>query len=198
MRIYHRDHAGRPIRAAWVLEEVGQPYELVKMSVEESRGEEHLARHPLGKVPVLGDEDGYVFESAAICMHIADLHPQAGLIPPVGTHERALVYQWASFAPAELEPPLIEGAMWAERDPERSAKARRRFDERAAAVSRALGEEEFLVGDSLTVADVMAGTALAFTQRTGTAAGLPANITAYLARLQSRPAFERALERTSD
>jgi glutathione S-transferase len=196
MRVYHREHAGRPIRAAWTLEEVGQPYELVKMAVEESKGAEHLTRHPLGKVPVLDDEQGFIFESAAICMHIADLHPEAGLIPPLGTHERALVYQWTAFAPAELEPPLLESAIWAQRDPERSAKARKRFDERVDAVSAALDGHDYLVGDSFTVADVMAGTALAFTQRAGKDDGLPANITAYLARLQSRPAFKRARERT--
>jgi glutathione S-transferase len=137
-----------------------------------------------------------VFESSAICMHIADLNPEAGLMPALGTHERALVYQWASFAPAELEPPLIEGAIWAQRDPDRSAKARERFDQRAGVVAAMLGEREFLVGDSFTVADIMSSTALAFTQRTGTADSLPANLTAYLGRLQSRPAFKRAYART--
>jgi glutathione S-transferase len=196
MRIYHREHAGRPVRAAWMLEEVGQPYELVKMTTEEGRGEDHRARHPLGRVPVLEDDDGFVFESAAICLHIADLHPEAGLIASPGTHERALVYQWASFAPAELEPPLIESAMQAQLDPERSAKARKRFDAGVEAVADALGEREFLVGGRFGVADVMVGSALAFTARVGFADELPENLQRYIAALARRPALQRAVERT--
>ena len=196
MRVYHREHAGRPIRAVWTLEEVGRPYELVTMSSEEGKGAQHHERHPLGKVPVIEDEEGYVFESAAICMHIADLHPQAQLIPAVGTHERALVYQWAAFAPAELEPPLLESAIWAERDPERSGKARGRFAERADAVAAALGEREYLLGDSFSVADIMVASALNFTHRAGLTDTLAPNLGSYLSRLHERPAFARAHERT--
>src|SRR4051794_40805935 len=168
MRIYHRDHAGRPIRAAWMLEETGAPYEVVKMTYEEGKGEAHRQRHPLGRVPVLEDDSGrLLFESAAICLQIADTNPQAGLIPAPGTHERGLVYQWVVFGPAELEPPLIETAMYAQSDPERSAKAQARFEKGVAAVSDALGESEYLLGEAFTVADVMVGSALRFTARAG-------------------------------
>ena len=52
------------------------------MTYEEGKGEEHLARHPLGRVPVLEDDNGrLLFESAAICLQIADTHPEAGLSP---------------------------------------------------------------------------------------------------------------------
>ncbi len=198
MRILHREHAGRPLRAVWALEEAGQPFELVRMTREEGAGEEHRKRHPLGRVPVLELEDGsLVFESAAICLHIGDLFPAAGLIPAPATHPRALVYQWVVFGPAEIEPPLIESALAAERDPERSAKARGRFDAAARAVADALGEGDFLVGESLTVADIMVGSALRFTARIGIADQLPENIQGYIARLEARPAFQRALERTS-
>jgi glutathione S-transferase len=197
MRIYHREHAGRPVRAAWMLEEAGQRYEVVRMTSEEGKGVEHRARHPLGRVPVLEDDEGrLVFESLAICLHIADLYPDAALIPAPGTHDRALVYQWAAFAPAELEPPLIESAVHAQRDPERSAKARRRFDERVEALADALSAQEFLVADSFTVADVMAGTALGFTRRIGIDDDLPQNLKGYLDRLIERPAYRRAVERT--
>jgi glutathione S-transferase len=196
MRLYHREHAGRPIRVAWILEELGEPYEITTMTREESKGEEHRARHPLGRVPVLEDEDGFVFESAAICLHLADLHPDAGLAPPPGTHERALLYQWTIFAPAELEPPLIESAVHAQSDPDRSATARRRFDEAASAVSSALNGSDYLVGGRFTAADVLVGSVLAFTERIGFADELPATLRDYLARLTQRPARRRALERT--
>ena len=82
MRVYHRTGAGRPIRAVWALEEVGADYELVTMGVEEARAAEHRARHPLGRVPVLEDDEGPLFESTALVFHIAELNPDAGLLPP--------------------------------------------------------------------------------------------------------------------
>jgi glutathione S-transferase len=196
--VYHREHAGRPARVAWVLEELGEPYEIALMTFEEGKGDEHRARHPLGRVPVLeDDEGGFVFESAAICLHLADLHPESGLAPAPGSRERALLYQWTIFAPAELEPPLIESAVHAQRDPERSAAARRRFDKAAGAVSGALDGNDYLVGGRFTVADVLVGSTLSFTERIGFADELPANLREYLARLAARPARRRALERTT-
>ncbi len=192
IRIYHREHAGRPIRVAWVLEELGEPYEVVRMTREESKGDEHRSRHPLGRVPALEDEEGFIFESTAICLHLADQHPEAGLVAALGTRDRALVYQWAVFAPAELEPPLIQAAIQAERDPEGAASARRRFDAAVAAVSDSLADEDYLVGGRFTVADVLVGTALAFTARAGFADDLPENLKAYLQRLAQRPAYQRA------
>lgn len=195
MRIYHREHAGRPLRAAWALEETGQDYEVVRMTTDEGKGPEHRARHPLAKVPVLDDGAGFVFESAAIVMHVADSFPDAGLIPPLGSHDRALAYQWVVYGPAEMEPPLVESAIFAQSDPERSAKARARFDERADALNAALGEREYLLG-TFSVADIMVGSALKFTARIGFADELAERLRSYMSRLEARPAYQRALERT--
>lgn len=195
LRIYHREYAGRPIRALWTLEEIGAPYELTLMSPEEGSGEEHRTRHPLGRVPVLEDDEGFVFESTAICLHLADLHPQAGLLPPVGTHERALAYQWSCFAPAELEPPLIEAAIFAEADPDRAAKARGRFVAAADAVANALAGREYLVGERFGVADVLVGSALFMPERAGFPEAVSQDLKAYVARLRERPSYQRARER---
>jgi glutathione S-transferase len=195
-RVFHREGAGRPLRIIWTLEEVGAPYELIVMTREQGRGEEHLARHPLGRVPVLEDDQGFLFESAALCLHVGDLYPEAGLMPLLGTHERALVYQWACFAPAELEPPLFEAWSQAERDPDRAAKARGRFFSAADAVAATLDGAEFLVAGSFTVADVMVGSGLLFTTRVGIADQLSPRLTEYVGRLAQRPAFQKALQRT--
>jgi glutathione S-transferase len=149
-------------------------------------------------VPVLADDEGCVFESAAICMHVADLHPDAGLMPPLKTHERALAYQWSIFAPAELEPPLIEAAIFGEAQPERAEKARRRFTRAAGAVASSLDGSEYLVGDGFTVADVLIGSALAFALPAGFPEALPAPLREYVARLQERPAYQTAVQRTSE
>src|SRR5947209_4343412 len=144
LRVFHRERAGRPLRVLWTLEELGEPYELTTMTREQGSGAEHRARHPLARVPVLQLDDGYVFESAAICLHLADLHPQAGLIGPLGSRSRALAYQWSVFAPAELEPPFIQAARLAESAPELAEKARAQFFEAANAVASALGGNDYL------------------------------------------------------
>lgn len=197
LRVYHREHTGRPRRVIWMLEEIGEPYELTLMSYELGSGEEHRSRHPLGRVPVLELEDGYLFESAAICLHLADLHPQAALIGALGTYARALAYQWSIFAPAELEPPLIEGAVYREADPERAAKARARFYKAADAVAEGLSGSEYLVGGRFGVADVLVSSALAFSKRAQFPEPLPAAVEQYLTRLFERPAYQRAVERES-
>jgi len=194
MRVYHRQHAGRPLRIIWMLEEIGEPYELTVIDREESKAAEHLARHPLGRVPVLEDDEGLIFESAAMCLQIGDQHPESGLMPPLGTHERGLVYQWAVFAPAEIEPPLFEAWSQADKDAERAAAGRKRFDTAAEVVLAALDGRDYLVGDRFTVADVMIGTALLFTTRAGFAEELPQGLKDYNARLSSRPAFQRTLK----
>jgi glutathione S-transferase len=180
-----------------MLEEIGEPYELTVMNWEQGSGEEHRARQPLGRVPVLQFDDGYVFESAAICLHLADLYPDAGLIGGLGTHARALAYQWSIFAPAELEPPLIEAAIFREAQPERAEKARGRFFKAANAVAQGLDGDEYLVDGSFGVADVLVSTALSFAKRAKFPEPFPPVLDDYMTTLFERPAYQRALERAS-
>src|SRR5690242_964251 len=106
-RLYYMPRT-RSSRVLWLLEEIGEPYELTEIAGAQRRSAEHLRRHPLGRVPALELGDGTtMFESAAICLQLADLNPTAGLIPRLGSAERALVYQWVVFAVAELEAPLF-------------------------------------------------------------------------------------------
>jgi glutathione S-transferase len=189
MLLYHVPNT-RGSRVIWILEETGEPYDLALLSREEAREAEHLARHPLGKVPVLDDGEGLLFESAALILHIADRHPEAGLIGPVGSHERALAYQWAFFAMAELEPVVAPVAF--ERPGADPARVRRV----AQVVEDALDGREYLVGEQFGVADLLVGAVLIFARRFELVDGLP-NIAAYLERLDERPARQRALERAS-
>ena len=106
-RLYYMPRT-RSSRVLWLLEEIGAPYDLTEIKGAQRRSEEHLLRHPLGRVPALELGDGTtMFESAAICLELADLNPEAGLIGPVGSSARGLVYQWVVFAVSELEGPLF-------------------------------------------------------------------------------------------
>jgi glutathione S-transferase len=197
LHVFHREHAGRPRRVLWLLEEIAEPYELTIMNWEEGSGEEHRKRQPLGRVPVVRFDDGYVFESAAICLHLADLYPDAGLIGGPGTYARALAYQWSIFAPAELEPPLIEAAIFREAQPERAEKARGRFFKAASAVEQSLDGDEYLVDRRFGVADVLVSTALSFAKRAKFPEPFPPVLDDYLTKLFERPAYQRAVERAS-
>jgi glutathione S-transferase len=181
------------VRVAWLLEEIGAPYELTSVSAEEAREGEHLARHPLGHVPVLETEGEVLFESTAICLYLADQHPEAGLIGPVGSHDRAAVYQWALFAMTELEPPIVEFAWHSQGDPVRAAAGADRFRAGAAVIERTLEGREFLVQDRLTVADIVTGAVLAGATRRRLLPhpDLP-RVSAYVERLIARPALVRA------
>lgn len=191
MRLYHLPNT-RSTRVLWLLEEIGAPYELTLMTKEGRKGAEHLGRHPLGRVPVIEEDGGFVLESLAICLHVADLHPDADLIPPVGTHERALVYQWSAFAMTELEPAILEVFVARRKeDEERTASGVDRFQAAATVVEQALEGREYLVGGRFSVGDLICGAVLIFARRAALTEGLP-NVAAYLHRLEARPARQRA------
>src|SRR5687767_8040952 len=94
---------GRTLRAAWALEEARATYEYVEVDLfkGEARKPAFLALNPAGKVPVLIDGDRVITESAAICLHVGERYPEAGLLPPAGTPERTECYQWISFVLTE-------------------------------------------------------------------------------------------------
>ena len=192
LRLYHRDKAGRPLRVRWALEEAGADYDFAVMTQEEGEGEEHKQRHPLGRVPVLETEDGFLFESAALCLQVADLHPEANLIPPPGTYERGLVYQWTVWAMSELEPAIIRAYTAVQAgDAERTASTQERLMNLFAALEKTLDGHDFVTGDDFTIADVVVGGVLVAARRRELMPDSP-NVNAYLDRLDARPAKQRA------
>lgn len=181
----------RSSRVLWLLEEIGEPYELTEIAGTQRRSSEHLRRHPLGRVPALELGDGTtIFESAAICLQLADLNPRAGLIPPLGCSERALVYQWVLFAVAELEAPLFR---WIRELGEGTteSEARDRFTQAAAAVESALDARDWLLDAQFTVADVMCASVLQGANARELLRSWP-GLEAYVRRSESRPAYARA------
>ena len=113
MRLYHQPRS-RSTRVLWLAEEAGAPLDVVVIAREEKSTDDYRKMHPLGRSPAYVEDGGPVFESAALCLHLADRHPEAGLIAEPGSHERALQYQWCFFAMTELEAPLVDAArqMW--------------------------------------------------------------------------------------
>ncbi|MDL5030485.1 glutathione S-transferase family protein [Pelomonas sp. APW6] len=88
-----------------LLLELGRPFELVLVDRErnEQRSPAYLKLNPNGLIPVLTDGDLVLYETAAILLHLADSHPQAGLLPPLGSAARAEAYKWLCWLSSGLQ-----------------------------------------------------------------------------------------------
>jgi glutathione S-transferase len=190
MRVFHIANT-RSTRVLWTLEEIGQPYEAIRLTSEQKSGDEHRRRHPLGRVPVVELDDGtLLFESAAICLHLADAHPEAGLLPSSGSTARGLVYQWAVFAMTEAEPRVFPW-LRAHRAGEDETPHAERFAPVAAALTESLARQEWIAGESFTVADIVLASMLRNPTRLGLLNGTP-SVARYVERALGRPANRRA------
>jgi glutathione S-transferase len=89
----------------WYLEELGIPYEFVKLDMQsgEHLKPEYLAINPFGKVPAIVDEDFRLWESGAILLYLADKYSKT----PVSPKESAVFSQWVLFANATLSPGIF-------------------------------------------------------------------------------------------
>jgi glutathione S-transferase len=92
-----------------LLEELSVDYELVLVDREKNAHQSaaYLKLNPNGRIPTLIDGDLVLFETAAICLHLVDRHPEAGLAPVVGTDERAQFYKWLIYMTNTLQAELI-------------------------------------------------------------------------------------------
>jgi glutathione S-transferase len=90
----------------WLLIELGVAHELrlLDFGRREQKSPGYLALNPQGRVPTLVIDGQPLTEAAAIVMHLADLHPQAGLAPAVGSPGRAQYYRWICFCANTLQP----------------------------------------------------------------------------------------------
>ncbi|EGF32953.1 Glutathione S-transferase [Oxalobacteraceae bacterium IMCC9480] len=79
-----------------LLEELGIPHELVLVDRDNQvhRSEAYRKLNPNGLIPVLVDGELVLYETAAICLHLADTHPEAQLAPPLASAARAHCYKW--------------------------------------------------------------------------------------------------------
>ena len=97
-----------------LLEELGIPFELVLVDRSQNlhKSADYLKLNPNGKIPTLvqtspGQPDLVLYESAAICLHLSDTHPQAGLAPAVGSPARAHCYKWLLWLSNTFQPDIM-------------------------------------------------------------------------------------------
>lgn len=191
----------RTMRAHWALHELGLDYEakLVASRSGETQSEAFGRINPKRKIPVLADGDFVLTESAAIVTYLGDTYGRGGgLVPAPGTRERARYDEACFFVMMELDAHTLYvvrrhrdlAALYGEA-PVAVAEAFAGFDRQVATVESALADgRPFLLGSTFTGADILLGTCLQWAMFYGRP--LTAGLSAYLERLQARPACGRA------
>ena len=144
-------------------------------------------------MPVLVLENGErLTETAAVLQYIADLRPESGLAPPPGDPDRYRLQEWLSFIGTEIHKAFLFPTFWY-KDDGSLAKPRARIPQTLAVPSAHLADREFLVGDSFTVADAHLTWALLLLRPAGVDIAQWPSLSAYLARMQARPAVRDAI-----
>ncbi len=175
--------------ARWMLEEVGQPYEVRYLDYgAPMKAPEYRQINPMGKVPALVHGDRVVTEYAAICAYLADAFPEAGLAP----EERSSYYRWLFFGAGPLEATLIIKALGVEvPDDMRGRVGFSTIATTLDALETQLERTAYLGGNSFSAADVATGSQIGFGLRFGTIDARP-GLQAYWDRISMRPAMQRA------
>jgi glutathione S-transferase len=185
----------RDTRVRWALEEVGQPYAVRAVSSRAMKEPAHRALHPFGQIPTYEEGDLVLFESGAIVFHIAARH--AGLLPDDG-NARARAITWMFAALNTVEPPILELAVakFLERDrswyEERPPLVKDRIRDRLGQLSARLGDADWLDG-AFSAGDLLMVSVLLRLKPSGLLSEYP-NLTAYVARGEARPAYQRAFD----
>ena len=186
----------RAANVVWMLEEVGVPYQLrwVDMLAGAQKSSELTALNPMGKLPVLTDGDALVTESAAIALYLGDRYAAGRLAPALDDPARATYLRWSFFTPSVMEPAAAARSSGGEFNVR--AIGWGNFDDMVQATKSALARGPFVLGDRFSMADTILGGTLRYMLMFKMMD--PDQVfTDYVARLQVRPAFQRALERNA-
>lgn len=215
MIVVHHLNNSRSQRVLWLLEELGIAYE-VQCYQRDTRTllapPELKKIHPLGKSPVITDDGRVIAESGAIVEYLVEHHGGGKLAPRAGTDERLRYNYWLHYAEGSAMPPLLlklvfdrieSGPMpWFVR-PVARAIARQvkqtfialQLQLHLDYLEAELGHNEWFVGNEFTAADIQLSFPLeAAALRAGLDQSRP-RLYAFLQRIHSRPAYQRALER---
>ena len=187
-------------RIVWLLEELGLPYDINKMAFhpKDLKSDEHRARHPLGRVPVLEDDGVSIYESGAIVEYVIARHTDGGIKPSIDAPEIPAYLQWFHYCEGMVMPPvntiIVQTVLL---PPERQNKealeqAQRLLTKALQPIDEALDGKEYLIGD-FSGADIMLGHAVFMSNRLGCVTDEMQNVKSYVERIQQRPAFQTAI-----
>jgi glutathione S-transferase len=185
----------RDTRVRWAFEEVGRAYEVRPVSFAAMKEPAHRALHPFGQIPTYEEGDLVLFESGSIVLHIAERH--AGLLPDEA-NARARAITWMFAAVSTVEPPILDlqNAKFGEGDKpwseQRLPIVKNRIRDRLGELSARLGDAEWL-DTAFSAGDLMMVSVLLRLKPSGLLDQFP-NLSAYVARGEARPAYQRAFD----
>src|SRR5258707_6041688 len=145
------------------LAEKGVAHELVEVAVGEHRQEPHLSRHPFAKVPAFEHDGFQLYETQAILRYIDEGFPVAPL-QPTDLHQFARMnqiigivdaYGWPSIAAGILFNRMLAPRLGVPVDEAAVAAALPRARLCLAEIARLMGDQQFLAGDRVNLADLM-------------------------------------------
>lgn len=197
-----------------LLEEMGLPFELklVDRAQNAQKSAEYLKLNPNGLIPVFVDGDLVLYETAAICLHLTDTHPEFGFAPAVGSKERAQFYKWLMWMTNTLQPAMImyfySDRFTSSTDPEVVAQITAKTQERVGGMLKQLDGHlattggPWMMGDRFSVLDIYAfmlgrwtrvfrGDASS-TQPASSSVAWP-NLGPFMQRMLARPAVQRVV-----
>ena len=199
MKIHHAPNS-RSVRALWLFNELGLPYELeiYPLGDKSMRTPEYLRVHPLGRVPALEDGDLTIFESGAIVQYVLDKYGEGAMVPTAGSTDYPTYLQWLHYAEGMIMPQIniivVETIFLPEerRNQTNVDRATKLLTRMLTAVDVHLQDREFLAGE-FSGADIMTGHACIVSGRLGADISDKPNVAAYIDRLEARPALQLSL-----
>ncbi|HSB95409.1 MAG TPA: glutathione S-transferase family protein [Spongiibacteraceae bacterium] len=187
---YHSPNT-RSVGTFILLEELGAPFTLkaLNMKAGAQRQPDYLAINPMGKVPAITHGDALVTEQIAIFTYLADLFPQAQLAPAFDDPQRGPYLRWMAFYAGCFEPAVVDRAL--QREPGSTQMVPYGdYDTMLQTLVAQLSKGPYLLGEKISAADILWGTALSWTTRFKLVPELP-EIVAYIQRIDSRPSVAR-------
>ena len=187
----------------WLLIELQVDFELRMLDFDrqEQKSPEYLALNPQGRVPTLVLDGQVLTESVAIAMHLADLYPHAGLVPPTGTPERASYYRWMLFCAYTLMPAYRD---WFYPDEPAGADNAERVRVSARAFLEHAWDEvavhlqqhgPYLLGEHCSAADFVLTMLMRWSRNMPRPSDTWPALQAHAQRMKARPAFQETYRR---
>ena len=202
MIVVHHLNNSRSQRILWLLEELGLDYEVKRYERDSNTMLAPAALkevHPLGKSPVITDEGQTLAESGAITDYLVERYGDGKLAPPLGTPEKLRYDYWLHYSEGSAMPLLVMKLLLDNFGLGDSSVASQfvtpqiklHFDY----LESELSKNEWFVGEEFTAADIQMSFPVELVEAQ---AGLDASrpkLKAFLERIHTRPAYQRALER---
>jgi glutathione S-transferase len=181
----------RAFTSLWMMEEVGEPYELVHVDIRAPGHPTAAYReiNPMGKLAGFQDGACAMGETAAILLYVADKFPQKRLAPPPTDPRRGRFLQWLMFDATTIEPVMVEKRAGTKPNTVQSGWGD--YDRAMGALEGAMRPGAWLIGPDFTAADLYIASGLHYGMMFGMIDKRPA-FTEFVARAVARPSFERA------